>query len=123
MAVMPLEKLPAHTREQILAAVAQPKPPPRWLKLECAQITSRAWYEWHIARGRDPLKARTSLSRTLRQQVIERDGYTCGLCGEDVEPTDVHIDHIHPKSLGGGDELENLQVAHSLCNIRKGAKV
>jgi 5-methylcytosine-specific restriction endonuclease McrA len=35
---------------------------------------------------------------------------------------DVHIDHIVPYSLGGPDELYNLQVAHSSCNIRKGAR-
>jgi 5-methylcytosine-specific restriction endonuclease McrA len=26
-------------------------------------------------------------------------------------------------SLGGKDELKNLQVAHSRCNIRKGARI
>ena len=45
------------------------------------------------------------------------------LCGGQVEPSDVHIDHIKPYSKGGQHVLGNLQVAHSLCNIRKGARV
>lgn len=30
------------------------------------------------------------------------------------------FDHIRPRSKGGGDELENLQLAHAACNKRKG---
>lgn len=57
------------------------------------------------------------------KRVIERDGLICQLCGGAVERSDVHIDHIYPYSLGGATALNNLQVAHSLCNIRKGARV
>lgn len=121
--VLPLDEFPPAMREEIIAAVAQPKAPPRWLELDGAQITSRAWYEWHMARGRNPLRSRPSLPKWLRQAVIDRDGYLCGICGGDVEPAAAHIDHIYPRSLGGKDALDNLQVAHSLCNIKKGAKV
>ena len=30
------------------------------------------------------------------------------------------IDHIIPRSKGGGDEIENLQLAHARCNKIKG---
>jgi 5-methylcytosine-specific restriction endonuclease McrA len=30
------------------------------------------------------------------------------------------LDHIRPRSKGGGDEPENLQLAHAVCNKRKG---
>lgn len=30
------------------------------------------------------------------------------------------FDHIRPRSKGGGDEPENLQLAHAACNKRKG---
>lgn len=66
---------------------------------------------------------RVKLPGWMRQQVIERDGYICGLCGGDVEPMDVHIDHIWPVARGGGNSFDNLQVAHSSCNVRKGASV
>lgn len=126
---MPLDQFPAWKQAEIAEAVAQEKPPPRWLKLGdpdrgvvWAEIPSRAWFEWHWARGRYPggNDSRPRLPAGTREAVIERDGYVCGLCGGEVEPDDVHIDHIHPWSLGGSDNLENLQVAHSLCNIRKG---
>lgn len=58
----------------------------------------------------------------------------CALCGEAMprhrfetpharvwakqRPT---LDHIRPRSKGGGDEDENLQLAHAVCNKRKGA--
>ena len=121
---MPLESFPEAHRNRILEAVAQPTPPPKWINVGFAQIQSRAWYEWHVARGRVPGgSGRSSLPPATRAAVIERDGYVCKLCGEDVEPDDVHIDHIHPVSKGGSDKLDNLQVAHSLCNIKKGARV
>lgn len=127
--IMPLSEFPDYKQAEIAEAVAQPFPPEKWLRFTGAQIESRAWYEWHWTRGRkwrhvgDGPIGRRSLPRRVRLAVIERDGLICGLCGGDVEPTDVHIDHIYPVALGGGDDLKNLQVAHSLCNIRKGARV
>lgn len=121
--VLPLDEFPPAMRDHILAAVAQPTPPPRWLDVTCAQITSRAWYEWHLARGNDPRKSRNPLRARTRELVIMRDGLVCGLCGGDVLRDDVHIDHVLPRLHGGTDALDNLQVAHSLCNTRKGARV
>lgn len=117
-----LAELPLEHQRRIAEAVAAPQPPPRWLDLGGAQIVSRAWLEWHRARGRDPKKKRR-LPSWLRDRVIARDGLVCKLCGDPVEPWDVHVDHIHPFSLGGADSPDNLQVAHSRCNIRKGNRV
>lgn len=117
-------------RQRIADAAAQPVPPDRWLILHdehgkpVAQIASRAWYEWHWQRGRYPGDNEgRRLSDHVRRAVIDRDGFRCGLCGGDVDPSDVHIDHILPYSLGGSSDLDNLQVAHSLCNIRKGNRI
>jgi 5-methylcytosine-specific restriction endonuclease McrA len=65
---------------------------------------------------------RAPLPPYLRAAVIARDGYVCQLCGGRVAPIDVHIDHIYPWSRGGPTVLSNLQVTHSRCNIRKGAR-
>jgi hypothetical protein len=125
---MPLEQFPPDHRAHIQHLVEQPTKPPRYLALgfegdprALGQIESRAWWEWHWQRGIDPDVLRRTLSPALRAAIIRRDGLTCGLCGGPVELSDVHIDHVHPVSLGGTDHPHNLQVTHSLCNLRKGA--
>lgn len=101
--------------------IVAPRP---MFKRETSSGISPAWLEWHWARGLDPYAPkRRCLPMRLRKAVVERDGLVCGLCGDEVQPDDVHIDHIKPVSLGGKDELDNLQVAHSFCNISKGARV
>lgn len=32
---------------------------------------------------------------------------------------DISIDHIYPKSRGGSNEIDNLQLAHCKCNSQK----
>jgi hypothetical protein len=127
---MPLDEFPLEMRLAILDAVAQPKPPPKWLDIgemgngrPMAQIPSRAWMEWYRARGIDPEKRRDPLPKWLRRAVIERDGLMCQLCGDPVAEDDVHIDHRYPRSRGGSDSLENLQVTHSACNLAKGTTI
>lgn len=121
---MPLALFPLDDQERIAAAVAQPRPPEKWLSLGCAQIHSRAWLEWYRQRGVDPYRLREHIPAWMRDAVIERDGDICQLCGDPVAPSDVlHLDHIVPHSLGGHDTVANLQVAHALCNMRKGNRV
>lgn len=55
-----------------------------------------------------------------RAAIYERDGGLCGICGESVEFTAMELDHIQPLMLGGSDALDNLRVAHKLCNRRRG---
>lgn len=66
---------------------------------------------------------RTPIPKWMRDQVLDRDGLTCGLCGGDVEAGDVHMDHILPVTRGGKNRVTNLQVTHSRCNIRKGNRI
>lgn len=122
--VMPLSEFAEETRAVIEDLVDRPRPPRQWVKVcyGLAQVQSRAWLEWHWARGIDPEKLRQRLSPGLRALVIERDGLVCGLCAGDVERDDVHIDHIVPVVQGGSDAPTNLQVTHSLCNLRKGGR-
>jgi HNH endonuclease len=61
-----------------------------------------------------------SRGRLLRQEVLERDGYRCMVCG------DWHslvIDHIYPISKGGLSIPDNLQVLCATCNSKKGARI
>jgi len=68
------------------------------------------------------------ISSKLRAEVLDRNGFTCQMCGltpGDVDPATgrkvrLHIGHIVDKSLGGKDELSNLRTLCSTCN--QGAK-
>ena len=59
------------------------------------------------------------ISRPLRTKIFDRDGRVCVYCGS---CENLSVDHILPKSLGGGDEEENLVTSCSRCNSMKGAK-
>jgi hypothetical protein len=59
--------------------------------------------------------------RRIKEQLIERDGIKCSLCG--VETNHLYIDHILPKSLVNNDDLENLQLLCQTCNAKKSNKI
>jgi hypothetical protein len=52
---------------------------------------------------------------SVRARILERDEWTCGYCGNEAEA----VDHIHPRSKGGGNEDENLVACCKPCNSRK----
>lgn len=56
----------------------------------------------------------------LRRSVIERDGYHCVYCDEDLTNAEIHLDHVIPESQGGPTTYENLQVTCRKCNLSKG---
>ncbi len=74
------------------------------------------------------LKFSRPISAKLRAEVLDRNGFTCQMCGltpGDIDPATgrkvrLHIGHIKDKSLGGRDELTNLRALCSTCN--QGAK-
>lgn len=50
--------------------------------------------------------------------------FTCELCRKPFGRTaKVTIDHVIPKSKGGSNKIENLQLAHYGCNKYKGDKI
>lgn len=53
-----------------------------------------------------------------RKNVLRRDNHTCQYCGHNNRP--MTVDHIIPKSYGGGDTWENLVCACLSCNAAKG---
>jgi 5-methylcytosine-specific restriction endonuclease McrA len=71
---------------------------------------------------------RRNISAKLRAAVLDRNGFTCVMCGLCPGETDpdtgrkvrLHIGHIVDKNLGGKDELSNLRALCSTCN--QGAK-
>lgn len=59
----------------------------------------------------------------LRFEVLQRDGFACRYCGARPPGVVLHVDHIHPKSKGGKDELDNLMAACATCNQGKRAEI
>ena len=53
-----------------------------------------------------------------RRNLFQRDGHRCQYCGTGSEP--LSIDHVVPRSRGGGDTWENVTTACLPCNVRKG---
>lgn len=56
----------------------------------------------------------------IRKKVIERDGFHCVYCDEDLTNSEIHLDHVVPESQGGLTTLNNLQVTCRKCNTAKG---
>ena len=58
-----------------------------------------------------------SVSPKLRLQVLQRDGFKCAFCGRGAEDTALHVDHIHPVSKGGRNDIRLVPVDNSLIFI------
>jgi len=56
--------------------------------------------------------------RKIRERILQRDGYTCQQCGGEGTT----VDHILPRSAGGGDDDWNLQCLCTKCNYSKGGR-
>ena len=67
---------------------------------------------------------RKKMTKELRQQILERDNFTCKRCGyQSVRNiAGLHVDHIVPVSKGGMTTPKNLQVLCATCNLNKSAK-
>jgi 5-methylcytosine-specific restriction endonuclease McrA len=59
-----------------------------------------------------PYRSRASLSR---RAVLIRDAFECQYCGRPAE----NVDHVIPKSRGGGHTWDNVVAACRSCNARK----
>lgn len=66
-----------------------------------------------------------AVSKELRSLVLDRNGFTCQMCGAVAGETDpfdptrkarLHIGHIVDKSMGGEDTAGNLRALCSACN-------
>lgn len=79
---------------------------------------------------RRALKLGAHVEPYSRTQIALRDGYSCGICSSAVDmslrhphPLSASIDHVIPLSRGGADAPSNVQLAHFVCNVSKGARM
>lgn len=66
-----------------------------------------------------PRYARKELPDRIKRWVLERDFWTCRHCGSH---RDLTVDHIVAVSIGGSDEMSNLQTLCQPCNSKKGRR-
>ncbi|MBC7835881.1 MAG: HNH endonuclease [Phycisphaerales bacterium] len=57
-----------------------------------------------------------------RRNLFARDRNQCQYCGHHFSTSELSIDHVLPRSQGGGDSWENLVCACVKCNARKGGR-
>lgn len=66
-----------------------------------------------------------SISKETRAFVLDRNGFTCQMCGavagephpyDPTRKTRLHLGHIKDKSQGGADDATNLRALCSICN-------
>lgn len=79
---------------------------------------------------RKPKWNKTEWANTRRRAIASLDAM-CAICHMPIDleappfsPLSVEVDHKVPRSRGGSlYELDNLQMTHSKCNRKKGAKM
>jgi 5-methylcytosine-specific restriction endonuclease McrA len=70
--------------------------------------------------GYDRLPAQ--MVKLNRRNLFARDRNQCQYCGKHYSTSDLSIDHVLPRALGGDDSWENLVCACIKCNARKGGR-
>lgn len=61
------------------------------------------------------------VSKSLRKrfQVLKKYGFSCFYCGRRPPEVRLQLEHMHPKSKGGTDNIDNLVPACFECNMGK----
>lgn len=62
---------------------------------------------------------RKAISKKLRFEVFKRDSFRCQYCGASAPEAILHVDHIHPVSKGGDNDITNLITSCVDCNQGK----
>lgn len=57
-----------------------------------------------------------------RRNLFARDANTCQYCGKRFPTSRLSLDHVRPRSQGGGASWENIVCACTSCNVRKGGR-
>ena len=105
--VLPRAVRPQRTPEERKAAERERRCRNQAKRREEAQRGGRPWNS-----GSRRTKAACDL--------LDAQGWRCGLTGLKLAPDTLHLDHKVPKSKGGSDGLENKHWVHPAANYAKG---
>jgi len=64
----------------------------------------------------------SQLVKLNRRNLFARDRNQCQYCGHHFPTSELSIDHVLPRTQGGGDTWENLVCACVKCNAKKGGR-
>lgn len=84
-------------------------------KLQLASTCSRS-----IPANDERRCTRETITATTKKAVFARDNHECVYCSARAI---LEVDHIHPHSLGGTNEFDNLITACHKCNLKKRNRV
>jgi 5-methylcytosine-specific restriction endonuclease McrA len=60
--------------------------------------------------------------RFNRRNIFARDKNSCQYCGKRYPTSELSLDHVIPKSMGGKSAWDNIVCACTKCNVRKGGR-
>jgi len=60
--------------------------------------------------------------RFNRRNIFARDGNRCQFCGKRFPTSELSLDHVVPRSRGGGMTWENVVCSCVRCNVKKGGR-
>jgi DNA modification methylase len=69
---------------------------------------------------RTDVKIEFSNEKSVKERLFKQQDGHCNACGVEMRIVDFEVDHIIPKSKGGGDYYENYQLLCGNCNRIKG---
>jgi 5-methylcytosine-specific restriction endonuclease McrA len=73
-----------------------------------------------VVRLRSHIRRPAPQLKLSRRSILARDNYTCQYCGH--RGTDLTIDHVIPKRMGGPTSWDNLVCCCKRCNTKKSDK-
>ena len=93
----------------------------RWSLLEGA--FSLVHGDWELTNDIRDIYIRNGYERTnITNNIPFLQGYqgnVCFYCGEKIIAGDIHVDHLIPRQFILHDEIWNLVLSHSICNLHK----
>jgi len=84
-----------------------------------AQIAYEAFFSKGLAWPAPEKSARKKLN-VLTRTLVERDGDLCFYCGKIMLIDDMTREHLLAVQSGGNNHIDNLVLAHRLCNQKAG---
>lgn len=85
-----------------------------WVAANRKQVTAYQVARAHLRR------AKGDGDRFTVEEIAERDGWRCHICGKNVTRKTWSLDHLIPIVAGGPHTRTNVSLAHKRCNSRRG---